>query len=401
MKEIILCKFGEIVLKGLNRSYFEHVLERDLRSRFESGRYGKFKIYSAQSTSYLIPEEDNCDLDGAEDEVMHVFGFNGIARGVTAEKNIESIIATAKEYLPDRLSGYKTFKVEAKRSDKNFPQKSPEICAEVGGAALSCVPGIRVDVKNPEIVVRVEIREKFAVIHAGQKKGAGGIPYGSGGKCMLLLSGGIDSPVAGQMAAKRGLTLEAVHFESIPYTSELALDKVLRLASAVSRYTGKITVNVISLTDIQMRLRAKCKEEYFTILLRRSMMRLAQRTARARKAGALVTGESVGQVASQTLGALTATGEVCSLPVLRPLICSDKDEIVTYARKIDTFDISIEPYEDCCTIFTPKHPKTSPVIETVREEEKKADLAELEDAAYRAMRRFTVRPYDEITEEKK
>ena len=399
MKEMILCKYGEIVLKGLNRHYFEKVLERDVCSRFAGGRYGKFKIHQAQSTMYIQPQEEGCDIDGAFFEAKHVFGFTGVARAAVAEKDIEDLKRVTREYIPAFLEGKKTFKVEAKRSDKLFPLKSPEICNEIGAVILQACPWIRVDVHNPDITVRAEIRESFAAIHAGQEKGAGGIPYGSGGKAMLLLSGGIDSPVAGQMAAKRGLTLEAVHFESIPYTSELALDKVLRLASKLAEYTGKVTVNVVSLTDIQMKIKKSCNEEYFTLLLRRSMMRIAQRIARMRKAGALVTGESVGQVASQTLPALTVTNEVCKIPVLRPLICSDKDEIVTYARKIDTFDISIEPYEDCCTVFTPKHPKTKPELEKVLAEEAKADLAEEETAAVKKLRRFTVKKDNNITEE--
>ncbi|MBQ2757227.1 MAG: tRNA 4-thiouridine(8) synthase ThiI, partial [Clostridia bacterium] len=330
MKEILLCKYGEIVLKGANRRYFEDMLAKELRYRAAS--FGNFSVRYAQSTVYIEPQDELCDLDGMFEAARRLFGIAGVVRAAVAEKNMESILATAKAYLPPFLAGKKTFKVEAKRSDKAFPLSSPEISAQTGGEILSMMPRLRVDVHHPDVTVRVEVRDTAAYVHAGQFKGAGGLPVGASGKGLLLLSGGIDSPVAGWMMAKRGVKLEALYFESMPYTSEQARGKVLDLAALVARWAGSMQVNVISLTHIQEELVKHCDEEYFTLLLRRFMMRLANRVAALRGCESLITGESLGQVASQTMQALHVTNSVAALPVFRPCIGMDKEEIVQISR---------------------------------------------------------------------
>ena len=379
MREIILCKYGEIVLKGANRRQFEDALVKDMKYRLQS--FGSFSVTNVQSTMTIEPKDDFADLDGAFEAALRVFGISGVVRAAVAEKNMESILQTAKEYLPQFLAGKKTFKVESKRSDKLFPLSSPEISREVGGAVLSACPYLRVNVHDPQITVRVEVRDRAAYVHAGQFKGAGGLPIGTNGKGLLLLSGGIDSPVAGWMMAKRGVRLEALYFESMPYTSEQARQKVLDLASLVARWSGSMMVHIISLTDIQEKLVKACDEEYFTLLLRRYMMELANRVAEKTGAEALITGESLGQVASQTMQALGVTNAMARYPVFRPCIGMDKDEIVQIARRIDTFDTSILPYEDCCTVFTPRHPKTRPVLANVVEQEQKLPFDTLCDEA--------------------
>ncbi len=375
MKEIILCKYGELILKGANRSNFEDMLCRDLRKK--SVAFGKFEVYRSQSTIYIDPQDEFADLDGMFEAASRVFGIIALTRAAVCPKDMESIRALLRDYIPQFLEGKRTFKVEAKRSDKRFPLDSMEIARECGGEILSACHGIKVDVHNPDIVVRVEIREFGAYIHAGQRPGAGGMPYGSAGTGLLLLSGGIDSPVAGWLMAKRGLRLEAIHFESFPYTSERARQKVLDLASIVARWAGDINVHIVSLTHIQEELSRACNEDYFTLLLRRYMMTIADRIARERGAGALVTGESLGQVASQTLSAIGVTDAVVSSPVFRPCIGLDKQEIISYARHIGTFETSILPFEDCCTVFTPRHPRTRPELAKVVAEENKLDFEAL------------------------
>ena len=379
MKEILLCKYGEILLKGANKKYFEDVLMRELRKRAK--HYGNFDISRAQSTIYIEPKDDDCDIDGMLDSALCVFGIVSIGRSAMCEKNMDAIRALARSYIPAFLEGKKTFKVEARRSDKRFPLGSMEISREIGYELLRACPHIKVDVHNPDVTVRVEIREYGAYIHAGAYKAAGGMPVGTNGKGLLLLSGGIDSPVAGYMMAKRGLALEAVYFESFPYTSEQARDKVLTLAKLVSRYAGPINVHVVSLTHIQEELVRACDEDYFTLLLRRYMMAIADRIAEKRYLGALITGESLGQVASQTMQALMVTDIMANRPVFRPCIGMDKEEIVQIAHKIKTFETSILPYEDCCTVFTPKHPRTRPELEKVVAEEKKLDFDALVEEA--------------------
>ena len=375
MKEILLCKYGEIVLKGANRRYFENMLVKELRYRAQN--YGEFDITNVQSTIVMEPKDDFADLDGMFEAARRLFGIAAVGRAAVAEKNMDSIKEIAKAYLPAFLEGKRTFKVESKRSDKTFPLSSPEISREVGGAILSVCPRMRVDVHNPDVTLRVEVRERAAYIHAGQFKGAGGLPVGTNGKGLLLLSGGIDSPVAGWMMAKRGVRLEAVYFESMPYTSEQARQKVLDLAALVARWSGSIMVHVVSLTHIQEELVRSCNEEYFTLLLRRYMMQIANMVAKKQECQALITGESLGQVASQTMQALNVTNAMAEYPVFRPVIGMDKDEIVQIARHIGTFETSILPFEDCCTVFTPKHPKTRPVLAKVEEEERKLPFDDL------------------------
>ena len=383
ISEVILCKYGEIVLKGANRQSFESTLIKELRRR--ASRHGSFKIYFSQSTIYVEPRDESADMDGMYDEARHVFGIVGVNRAAVCDKTMESIVETARSYLPDKLYGKRTFKVDAKRSDKRFPLTSPEISREIGGVILSEIRGIKVDVHNPEVVVTVEVRDEHAYVRAGQEPGAGGLPLRTAGRGLLLLSGGIDSPVAGCMMAKRGLEIEALHFDSFPYTSDRAREKVMDLAQLMCEFCSKIHVHVISLTHIQDEIRDKCEEDYFTLLLRIFMMRLAERCAREYKCGALITGESLGQVASQTLAAIGVTDSVVNIPVFRPCIGLDKNEIVIQARHYGTFDTSILPYEDCCTVFTPRHPKTQPKIEAVMAELSKLDYEALIDEAYATM----------------
>lgn len=387
IQEVILCKFGEVVLKGANRQNFESSLVKELRRR--ASPHGVFKIYFKQSTVYIEPQDEFCDMDGMYDSARKVFGIVGVNRAAVCEKNMESIKALAKEYLPEKLSGKRTFKVDAKRSDKRFPLKSPEISSEIGGVILSSVRGIKVDVHNPDVTVTVEIRDDNAYIRAGQEPGAGGLPIRSAGRGLLLLSGGIDSPVAGCMMAKRGMEIEALHFESFPYTSERAREKVMQLAQEMCEFCSRIHVHVISLTHIQEELRDHCEEDYFTILLRIFMMRLAERCANEYKCQALITGESLGQVASQTLSAIAVTDSVVNMPVFRPCIGLDKNEIVIQARHYGTFDTSILPFEDCCTVFTPRHPKTKPAIEACMRELEKIDFDGLLEEAYQSMTTVT------------
>ena len=395
MKEVILCKYGEVVLKGANRSDFEAKMLKDLRNR--ARRVGNFNIFYSQSTVFIEPmDEDSIDrIDEMTDQAKHVFGFVGVTRAAACKKDMDEILRVVKEYIPARLTGMRTFKADAKRSDKRFPLSSPEIAGEVGAAVLEAMGGkIKVDLYNPDIVVRVEVREKEAYVHAGQEKGAGGIPYGSSGRGLLLLSGGIDSPVAGFMMAKRGVQLEAIHFESFPYTSERAKEKVLELARILTDYTSKIRVHIISLTHIQEMIRDNCDEDYFTLLLRRYMMALSVRLAHDYDCDAIITGESLGQVASQTMKAINVTNALSDIPVYRPLIGMDKDEIIKISRRIGTYDTSVLPFEDCCTVFTPRHPRTRPELAKVIEEESKLDFNALVDEAYATRQTLTIRNED-------
>ena len=380
MREILLCKYGEIVLKGANKRYFEDILCKELRKRAK--KHGNFEISRAQSTIYVKPLDDFADIDGMYDSAMKTFGIAAIGRAAVCEKDIEDIKRVAREYIPEFLDGKKTFKVEGKRSDKTFPYNSMQLAEMIGGEILEATHGkVRVDVHHPDVVVKVEIREQAAYVHAGQRSAAGGLPVGTSGHGLLLLSGGIDSPVAGYMMAKRGVRVEAIHFESFPYTSEMARDKVIRLARTVAAYAGDIYVHVVSLTKIQEELVKHCDEDYFTLLLRRYMMYIASKIAADHESKCLITGESLGQVASQTMEAIAVTDAASSIPVFRPCIGMDKLEIIAISEKIGTFDISIEPYEDCCTVFTPKHPRTKPQLEKVLIEEQKLDFMALAQEA--------------------
>ena len=381
MKEIILLKDGELALKGLNRSTFEDMLIKNIKERISS--LGEFSYRKAQSTIVVSPENEDIDLDEAVSRIGKVFGIVGMSRAAVCEKDIDVIRETAYEYLRDDLMFAKTFKVTAKRADKNFPLKSPEICDEVGGYLLSKIRGLKVDVHEPDVTVAVEVRDNGVYIHGRQLPGAGGMPTGTAGRACILISGGIDSPVAAYMMAKRGVRLTAVHFASPPYTSELAEMKVHELLGKVSMYSGRINLFTVPFTALQEAIRDYCPEEMFTVTMRRIMMRLATRIAEWQGADALITGESLGQVASQTIHALKCTDECAGLPVFRPCIGMDKNEIVVISRKIDTFDISIRPYEDCCTVFTPRHPRTRPTPKYAAEVEAMIpDLEKMMDEAF-------------------
>ena len=379
MKEIILIKNGELVLKGLNRTNFEEILIKNMRRRLKD--LGKVQIRKAQSTIYVEPESDDFDFDEALSRVSLIFGIAAFSRAMVCEKSMEDILSRSPEYLKETLKNAKTFKVEAKRSDKQFPLKSPEICRELGGKLLGAFPHLRVDVHNPDVVVFVEVRDFAAYVRAGQITGAGGLPVGTAGTASILISGGIDSPVAAWTMAKRGLRLNAIHFASPPYTSMRAEMKVKTLLSKVARYSGGINLAIVPFTEIQDEIAKRCPEDFFTLIMRRMMMRISQKLSEKSGSLALITGESLGQVASQTLHALVTTDAVCNMPVLRPLIGMDKEEIIRISRKIDAFETSILPYEDCCTVFTPKHPKTRPTVELCEKAEKELDIDTLIERA--------------------
>ena len=379
MHEIILCKLGEVVLKGLNRRSFEMKLMSNIRRRTQ--RFGKWKIYSRQSTIYVEPAEDGCDMAGAYAACKQVFGIIAITRALPCEKSKEAIFDTAKTYLNGALNAVKSFKVESKRADKSFPMGSIQLSQWVGGALHDAFPHLTVDVHHPELTVYIEVREDAAYVHGPAEAAAGGLPLGMGGHAVSLLSGGIDSPVSSYMIAKRGVQLELLHFASPPYTSEQAREKVLQLAQELTVWCGRLTVHVVPFTEIQEEIRRKCPEDHFTLIMRRFMMRLGDRLAHELACKAIVTGENLGQVASQTIQALVVSDDVATLPVLRPLIGMDKEEIVRIARHVGTFDTSILPYEDCCTVFTPRHPKTKPNLEEVREYEAALDIDALCDKA--------------------
>ncbi len=392
MKEMFLLKLGEIVLKGANRRTFEETLKKNVRRTVS--HFGAFKVYIMQSTVYVEPQADDCDLDGAWEACGHVFGVSSMCRCRACEKNLDAIYQAVVDYLGDELSVQRSFKVESKRSDKSFPLNSIQISQEIGGRLAEAFPQVAVDVHTPAYVVNVEVRDFAAYIHGPAVPGAGGLPTGTGGRAAVLLSGGIDSPVAGYMIAKRGVELECIHFFSYPYTSERAKEKVLELAKLMTRYCGRMTVDVVGFTEIQEAIRDHCREEYFTIIMRRFMMRISEAIARDHGAKCLVTGENLGQVASQTMDAMAVTGAVVHMPIFHPLIGMDKEEIVTIARKIGTLDTSILPYEDCCTVFTPKHPKTKPSLGPVEAEEAKLDVEGLIARAIENTEKIQVRWYE-------
>ena len=379
MKEIILIKDGELSLKGLNRRNFEDKMVATIRRRLKG--LGKVTVERAQSAIYIKPQDDDFDFNEALDRMSRIFGIAAFSRACVCEKNIDDILAKAPEYLADTLQGIKTFKVEAKRADKAFPLTSPEISREVGAALLRAFPHLKVDVHNPQEVITVEVRDYAAYVRGGQIKGAGGLPVGTAGRAQVLISGGIDSPVAAYTMAKRGLVLNAIHFASPPYTSVRAEQKVKDLLAKVARYSGDIKLAVVPFTEIQEEIGKHCPEDYFTLIMRRMMMRIACRVSEADGCLGLITGESLGQVASQTLPAIAATDEVCTMPVLRPLIGMDKEEIIAISKKIDAFETSILPYEDCCTVFTPKHPHTKPKPGQCEEAEKDLDIEPLIERA--------------------
>lgn len=391
MKEIILAKYGEIILKGGNRPRFESILMNNIRNSLKNVAETKARL--AQATVYVeVTDADKMDI--VMDRLSKIFGIVSITRAVVCEKDIEDIKQKTKEYLKDSLSDGKRFKVEAKRSDKSFPYTSPQICLEVGGYLDDEYPEIIVDVHNPDVTVKVEVRDFAAYAYAEENKiaGQGGMPIGTGSKATLLLSGGIDSPVAGHMISKRGVEIDAVNFFSFPYTSERAKEKVIELAGIIAQYTSKINLYIVPFTEIQLQIRDKCPEEHLTLVMRRFMMRIAERIARKNKSKALITGESVGQVASQTLAALDVTNSAVDMPILQPLIGMDKQEVIDRANAIGTYATSILPYEDCCTVFTPRHPTTNPKRETIEKSESRLDVETLIEAALAGVEKIEVYP---------
>ncbi len=390
MNEMILIKLGEMVLKGLNRRSFEDKLQANINRKIH--KFGQFKVYTRQSTTYVEPKSDDCDVIAAYEAIQKVFGIVGVSLARSCEKDKDIILETCKEYLGDKLSTAKTFKVETKRADKKFPMTSIQLSQYVGGELHEFYDNLEVDVHHPELTVHVEIRDFAAYVHANPEPGAGGLPVGINGRAVSLLSGGIDSPVSSWMIAKRGIALEMVHFHSYPYTSQEALDKVVQLAQDLTPYCGRLTVNVVPFTAIQEELRRTCPEELFTLVMRRFMMRIAEKVAIRVGAKALVTGECLGQVASQTMEAMMMTGAVCTLPILRPVVGMDKEEIVQISRKIGTYNTSILPYEDCCTVFTPRHPRLRPLLSEMDYAEEGLDIDGLVEAAMEGIHRITVSP---------
>ena len=388
MNEIILLKLGELVLKGGNRHTFEEKMMSNARRRLKP--YGKFKIHTRQSTTYIEPQEDTCDMDGAYEEMKMLFGAVGLSRARACEKDKDAMLECAKEYLGERLESVKSFKVESKRADKSFPMTSIQLSQYVGGELHEAYPHLEADMHNPELTVTLEVRDYAAYVHADPEPGAGGLPVGINGRAVSLLSGGIDSPVASWMMAKRGLALEMVHFFSYPYTSPEAKEKVLDLARLLAPWIGRHFVHVVPFTHIQEEIRKHCPDELFTVIMRRFMMRIAQKVAERVDAKALITGESLGQVASQTMDAMNCTGAVCSMPVFRPLIGMDKEEIIRIARKINTLETSILPYEDCCTVFTPRHPRTRPRLDEVEKAEEALDIDALVAEAVEGIERISI-----------
>lgn len=388
MNDVILLKLGEIVLKGLNRRSFEQKLMNNIRYRLE--RIGKFKVSLMQSTVYVEAADDNADMDEAFEALQKVFGIATLSRAAACEKNADAIAALAKTYLRSEMLRAKSFKVEAKRADKSFPMTSIQLSQHVGGLLADAYPDCKVDVHTPELTVHVEVRDVAAYVHSTPTPGAGGMPLGSNGVGVTLLSGGIDSPVSTYMISKRGVRLIPIHFFSFPYTSQQAKEKVIELAELLTDYCGRMTLEIVPFTHIQEEIRDKCPEEYFTLIMRRFMMRIAQRIADSNGAKAIVTGENLGQVASQTMEAMAVTRAVTTLPILQPLIGMDKEEIVRLSRKIGTFETSILPYEDCCTVFTPKHPKTKPRIEDVEEIEKALEIEALVEEALSGIERIRI-----------
>ncbi len=388
MNDILLLKQGEIVLKGLNRRVFEDKLVSNVRRRM--AHIGKFKIYAVQSTVYVEPLDGEADMDAAFEAARQIFGFVAVVRAAACEKTPEAIFETARRYLAGDFARAKSFKVESKRSDKAYPLTSIQVSQTVGGLLSDAFPDVAVDVHDPELTVNVEIRESAAYVHSVPALGAGGMPVGSCGSAVSMLSGGIDSPVSTWMTAKRGVHIIPVHFFSFPYTSELAKQKVIDLARILAPWCGRMKLEIVPFTHIQEEIRDKCPEEYFTVIMRRFMTRICEKIALRDNCGAIVTGESLGQVASQTMQAMAVTQEPVKIPVLRPLVCMDKREIIEIARKIGTFETSILPYEDCCTVFTPRHPRTKPRLEEVLEAESPLDVDGLAAEALAGIESVTI-----------
>ncbi|MCX7709646.1 MAG: tRNA 4-thiouridine(8) synthase ThiI [Clostridia bacterium] len=391
MKNVILVRCGEIILKGLNRPVFESKLISNMKKSLYG--LGKIDVIKSQSRIYIEPQDGNYDFETAMNRLSKVFGIVSVSPVWKIDTDFETIKEHALKMVGDLVDrmGYKTFKVETKRGNKRFPMESPEISRELGAHILNNFHSLSVDVNNPDFILYVEVRES-SYIYSEIIPANGGMPLGTNGKAMLLLSGGIDSPVAGWMIAKRGVELEAVHFYSYPYTSERAKEKVIELTRILSAYCSEIKLHVVPFTEFQLEINEKCPQDEMTIIMRRAMMMIAEKIAEKSGALALITGESVGQVASQTLHSLAATNAVVHMPVFRPLIGMDKNEVIDIARKIDTFETSILPYEDCCTVFVAKHPKTKPQIKRIEQSESKLDWDTLMNNAIENTEVLTITP---------
>lgn len=372
MFKTFLIKYGEIAIKGKNRHLFEDALVRQIRHALKKCD-GEFSVYKEQGRIY-VDCEGMYDYEETVGHLQHVFGIVGICPVMQVEDHgIEELSDSVIEFLTNVYDiDAQTFKVNTRRANKQYPIESMEVNAILGGRILDAFPNMKVDVHHPEILIHVELRESGKIfIYSKIIPGPGGMPVGTNGKAMLLLSGGIDSPVAGYMICKRGVKLDATYFHAPPYTSERAKQKVIDLAKKLTPYAGPINLHIVNFTDIQLYIYDKCPHDELTIIMRRYMMRIAEHFANETKSLALVTGESIGQVASQTMQSLAATNEVCSMPVFRPLIGFDKQEIIDVAEKIDTYETSILPFEDCCTIFVAKHPVTKPNLHIIQASEKK------------------------------
>ena len=361
-EKLILVRYEEIFLKRSNRNVFENRLIRNIKQRLDN--LGDARVTCSQSRIYVESSDEDFDLVEAVDRLKKVFGIASVSVVSRVPTDYEAIKASAVGIVADLLSryGYKTFKVETKRADKSFPMNSPQISADIGAHILKNFPRLKVDVKTPDFILDVEVRES-TYLYSEIIPAAKGLPTGTGGRAMLLLSGGIDSPAAGWMIAKRGVEVDAVYFHSPPYTSERAREKVIRLCEILSEWTMGMRLYVVPFTEIQMAIHQKCPQEYLTIIMRRYMMKIAEVIAHNNGALALITGEAIGQVASQTMESLLVTNSAVSLPVYRPLIGMDKSEVVKLAKHIGTYETSILPYEDCCTLFVARHPATRPSLE--------------------------------------
>ncbi|MBZ4666298.1 tRNA uracil 4-sulfurtransferase ThiI [Mahella sp.] len=385
---VILIRYGEIHLKGLNRPFFENTLVRNIRHALAG--FDNAEVLKGEGRFYVKGIEPQ-RIDEAIARIRKVFGIVSISVAAQADKDMDVIKAVSVEQMKRAYeAGNTTFKVESRRSDKTFPYKSPDISREVGGHILENIDGLKVDVHTPDVVLNIEIREN-AYIYYDRIDGPGGMPVGTAGKAMLLISGGIDSPVAGYMIAKRGVELSAVHYYSFPYTSQRARDKVEDICRILSGYTGPIKIHMVPFTDIQQTIYERCPDNQLTILTRRFMMRIAQKLAVQNGCKAIVTGESIGQVASQTMDSLTVTEAAVDMLVLRPLIAFDKVEIMDAAKRIGTYETSILPYEDCCTVFLPRHPVTKPKLEMIEQSERLLDIEGLEQHAIENMEIVTIR----------
>lgn len=383
---VILARMGEVTLKGLNRGTFEARLKNNLKYRLRN--FGKLKIYQSQSRIWIEPKDGDAnpyfenEVAAKEilDAVVQVFGIVSASLARKFEyTSMDEIRTNSVEYMKEYLKlfpEHETFKVEAKRGVKSFPLTSPQISEDIGGLLLENFDSLRVNVKKPDFVFMVEVRD-FCYVYAGKVMGHRGLPVGTAGKGMLLLSGGIDSPVAGYMMASRGMELDAVYFHSFPYTSDRAKDKVVDLAKIVSKFSGKMTLHVVNFTDIQLDMYKNSRQDMLTVTMRRVMLQIAERLAKENGCGCLVTGESLGQVASQTLEAINFTNEVVDMPIFRPLIGIDKEATCDISRRIGAFETSILPYEDCCTVFVAKHPKTHPSREDIIEAEANLDIQKM------------------------